>query len=80
MEQQREFYREMLQQQQDNFKSVVQLIADGTNKRLNGVIRDIQNVKASLEFTKNVDGLMTGYKDVEVKIRQFEKDVIKSKE
>ncbi len=29
---------------------------------------------------KKVDGLMTGYKDVEVKIRQFEKDVIKSKE
>ncbi len=29
---------------------------------------------------KNLDRLMTGYKDVEVKIRQFEKDVIKSKE
>lgn len=31
MEQQREFYREMLHQQQDNFKSFVQLIVDETN-------------------------------------------------
>lgn len=53
------FYREMLHQQQDNFKSFVPLIADGTNKRLNGVIRDIQDVKASLEFTQNkAAGLM----------------------
>ncbi len=52
MEQQREFNREMLHQQKDNFKSFVQLIADGTNKRLDGVIRDIQDVKASLGFTQ----------------------------
>ncbi|KAL0148263.1 hypothetical protein M9458_056409, partial [Cirrhinus mrigala] len=65
----------------DNFKSFIQLIVDGTNKRLDGVIRDIQDVKVSLEFTQNnVDGLMTGYKDAESKMRQFEKDIIKSME
>lgn len=81
MDQQREFYREMLHQQQDNFKSFVQLVVDGTNKRLDGVIRDVQDIKTSLEFTQHkVDGLMTGYKDVEIKIKQFEKDIVKSKE
>lgn len=37
LEQQKDFYIDMLQQQQDNFKTFVQLIIDGTNKRLDDV-------------------------------------------
>ena len=33
LDQQKEFYKEMLLQQQDNFKCFIQLIMDATNKR-----------------------------------------------
>ena len=54
LEQQKEFFREMIQQQQDNFKCFVQIITDSVNKRMDDVIRDLQGVKTSLEFTQAV--------------------------
>lgn len=47
---------ELIQQQQENFKAFVQIIIDGANKRLNDVVRDVQDVKSSLQFT---DGFVT---------------------
>ena len=52
LDQQKEFYKEMLLQQQDNFKCFIQLIMDATNKRLDGVIRGVQDRKTGLEFTQ----------------------------
>ncbi len=46
----------MLQQQQENFKCFVQMIIEGADKRLDDIIRDVQGVKSSLEFTQNKDG------------------------
>jgi len=38
----------MLKQQQDNFKSFVQIIMDGNAKRLDGVIRHVQELKTAV--------------------------------
>lgn len=43
----------MLQQQQENFKCFVRVIIEGTNKRLDDVITDVQGVKSSLENTRD---------------------------
>lgn len=73
MEQQREFYREMLNQQQENFKCFVQLIMDGTNKRIEGVIRDVQELKLSLEFTQHkMEETASKHTEVEDKVKSFD--------
>lgn len=52
MEQKREIYKDWLPQQQDYYKCFIQLIMDGTKKRLHDVIRDVQELKTSLEIPK----------------------------
>ena len=47
LDQQKEFYKEMLLQQQDNFKCFIQLIMDATNKRL-----DVKTLKLAWNSPK----------------------------
>ena len=48
----------LLQQQQENFKGFVKLTMDSTNTRMEAVIREIQDVKTSLQFTqKDMDDI-----------------------
>ncbi|KAJ8273262.1 hypothetical protein GJAV_G00099540 [Gymnothorax javanicus] len=81
MEQQREIYKDMLLQQQDNFKCFIQLIMDVTNKRLDGVIRDVQELKTSLEFTQaKFEENKMGCTEIEAKIKAFETTITTSKQ
>lgn len=58
LEKQKDSYKEMLLQQESNFKGFVKIIMDSMNVRLDGVVKDIQELKASLQFTqKDVDKL-----------------------
>lgn len=50
MEQQKHFYRELLQQQSKNFKSCVEIISDGEHKRVHSALKQIQELNTSLEF------------------------------
>lgn len=71
----------MLLQQQDNFKCFIQLIMDGTNKRLDGVIRDVQEPKTSLEFTQETfEENKMGCTEIETKIKAFETTIMNSKQ
>jgi hypothetical protein len=47
LDQQKEFYKEMLLQQQDNFKFFIPLIMDATNKRL-----DVKTLKLAWNSPK----------------------------
>lgn len=81
MEQQKGIYNDMLLQQQDNFKCFIQLIMDGTNKRLDSVIRDVQELKTSLEFTQTkFEEEKMGCTEIEAKIRAFETNITTSKQ
>lgn len=54
--QQQDMFKELLQQQQENFKGLVEIIMGSTNTRMDGVRKDVQEV--SLQFTKgDVDKL-----------------------
>ncbi|CAL9687321.1 unnamed protein product [Knipowitschia caucasica] len=54
LEQQKDFYRDLIKQQQDNFKSFVQMMMDNTNIRLDSIVKDLHDVKVSLQFTDGV--------------------------
>lgn len=58
LEQQKDMFKEILQQQQENFKCFIKIIMETTDTRLDGITRDIQELKTSLEFTQgDVDKL-----------------------
>lgn len=58
LQMQKEVFTGLLQQQQDNFKSFVQIIMDSTNARFDLLIKELQDIKTSLQFTqKDVDEL-----------------------
>lgn len=52
MEQQRVMFRELIQQQQENFKGFIKLIMESTNTRMDSQLKDIQELKISLQFTQ----------------------------
>ncbi|CAM4662424.1 unnamed protein product [Leuciscus chuanchicus] len=55
----------MLNLQHENFKGFIQVMIDGTNKRLDGVIKDVQELKTSLEFTQiKMEEEMSGHKEI----------------
>lgn len=73
LDQQKEFYKDMLQQQQENFKSFIQIIMDGNTKRLDGVIREVQELKTSLQFTQGMmDELKASNQVIDSRIKTFE--------
>lgn len=58
LQQQKEMFTALLQQQQDNFKGFVKIIMDSTNTRLEALTREIQEIKTSLQYTqKEVDDI-----------------------
>ena len=50
---QKEHFTELLQQQQNNCKDFIKLILDSSNKRLDDLRRENQELKMSLQYTQN---------------------------
>ena len=60
MQQQKEMFVALLEQQHNNFKGFVKIIMDSTNSRLDAITKDLQDIKTSLQFTqKDVDDIKT---------------------
>lgn len=50
---------------------------EGTNKRLDGVMRDVQELKTSLEFTQQMmEEMKSGYNETEAKTKSFDNDIM----
>lgn len=52
LDQQKDFYRTLLEQQEKSFKTCVQIIVDFSNKRIDDLSKQIFDFKASLEMTQ----------------------------
>ena len=60
LDQQKAFYKEMLEQQESNFKACVRTSMDTTNSRMDDMMKELQELKVSLHFTqKEMDDLKT---------------------
>lgn len=58
LQQQRDMFMALLQQQQEMFKDFVKIIMDSVNTRMDNVSKELQELKASLQYTqKDVDEL-----------------------
>lgn len=58
LDQQKAFFKESLQQMENSYKSFVKSIMDNTNSRLDGILKDVEDLKVSLQYTqKDVDQL-----------------------
>lgn len=59
MSQQRDLFMQLLQQQESNFKTVVELIVNNANTRIDKLIKETQELRSSLQFSqKDIDDLI----------------------
>lgn len=76
LEQQRLFYKEMLVQQEQNFKSFLTIVMDTNNKRLDGMGREISELRESLHYTqKDVDELLAKEKTTTTRLSEVDSDL-----
>ena len=52
LEQQKDFFKTLLEQQANNFKSCVEILVDSSNKRIGELLREVTDLRASLEYTQ----------------------------
>lgn len=78
LEQQKVFYKELLQQQESSFRACVNAIMDTANKRIDDLLRDLMEVRTSLQFTqKEVDDLKMTNKGLQSSMKGQETDIVK---
>lgn len=69
MEQQKLFYVEMLNRQESNFMSFTKMIMESTTTRIDGIMKEVHEVKSSLQFSQaQIDDLRV----MEKKLGSFE--------
>lgn len=69
MEQHKLFYVEMLNRQEANFMSFIEMILEYTNTAIDKILKEVQEVKSSLQFSQaQTDDL----REMEKKVSSFE--------
>jgi hypothetical protein len=51
LNEQKEIYKQLLQQQEKSFKCFVQILVDSTNERMDELTREVQDPRNSLQFS-----------------------------
>jgi len=58
MSQQKDLFMQLLQQQESNFKTVVELLVNNVNTQIDKLTRETQELRSSLQFSqKDIDDL-----------------------
>ncbi|KAI8492426.1 hypothetical protein Bbelb_298790 [Branchiostoma belcheri] len=73
MEQNKAYYEDLLKRQEALFQSFTQMLMDSANKRIDSLVREVQEFKSSLQYTQSeVDTLKSSLKEArsEVNILQ----------
>lgn len=79
LQQQKDMFIALLQQQQENFRGFVKMIIDSTNSRLDSITREVQEVKTSIQFTqKEVDDIKTNLSTQSVSCNSMQADIIQN--
>lgn len=70
------FFKESLKQLENSYKSFVHTIMDNTSKRLDGILKEVEEIKTSLQFTqKDVDQLKESRSRLSLDCKTFDKDI-----
>lgn len=78
MEQQKAFYKELLQQQESNYKVCMYTFMETTNSRMDAILKELQELKVSLQFTqKEVDDLKVSSTSLSSNCKSNEDDIHK---
>ncbi|XP_041664752.1 zinc finger protein 37-like [Cheilinus undulatus] len=80
LDQQKTFYEEVLKRQEASFRCFTQMILDSTNNRIDGIMREIQDLSNSLQYSRKDieeikeanDGDKKAFKDLEQLIKQLD--------
>ena len=66
MSQQRDLFMQLLQQQESNFKTVMELLVNNVNTRIDKLTRETQELRSSLQFSqRDTDDLTKKNKKIE---------------
>ncbi|KAL7380426.1 hypothetical protein ABVT39_017807 [Epinephelus coioides] len=78
---QREHFTELLQQQQNTCEDFIKLILDNSNKRLDDLTRENQELKICLQYTQNeVDTLKTDNIKLSAELKTLQTERLKASE
>lgn len=78
MEQQKVFYKELLQQQESNFNVCMYTFIETTSLRMDAIVKELQELKVSLQFTqKEVDDLKASSVSLSSNCKSNEDDIHK---
>ncbi|KAG7466223.1 hypothetical protein MATL_G00162590 [Megalops atlanticus] len=53
LDQQQFFYKELIEQQERNYKTFLQMVVDSTNSRIDNMVKEVQDLKNSLQLTQS---------------------------
>ena len=78
LQQQKDMFLALQQQQQENFKGFVQIIVDSSKSRMDAITKDLQEIKTSLQFTqKEVDELKDNINKQAGRCNTMQSDIFK---
>lgn len=69
---QKQFYKQLLQQQENSFKYCVQILVQLTNKIMDNLSREVQDLKNSLQFSQ---GQLDEFKQENGKMAKIDKSL-----
>ncbi|KAJ4923008.1 hypothetical protein JOQ06_021709 [Pogonophryne albipinna] len=79
LNQQKDMFTALLQQQQKNFRGFVKIIMDSTNTRLDAITRKVQEIRSSIQFTqKDADDMKTQNVKQSVHCKSMQADILKN--
>lgn len=52
LDQQKSFFKDLIEQQERNYKSFIQMFMDSTNIRIDNIMKDVQDLKNSLQYSQ----------------------------
>ena len=76
LEQQKLFHRELMEQQESNFKNFLTIVNEANNKRLDTMMKEISELRESLHYTqKDVDVLLAKERKSNTKLSEIDSDL-----
>ena len=76
LNQQKDWFMQLLQQQESNFKTVVDILVNNVNKRIDQLTKETQELKCSLQFSqRDIEDLTKNNERIELESKSARTDI-----